>query len=270
MTFRLLGRASCACLVVATTFIAQSAQANERHFTYTYESLVLNPGDVELEPWTTFRLGRRDFYSRMDNRLELELGVVDGLQTAWYFNWSSVTQDDSGARVSSSAFETVSNEWKLKLSDPTADALGSALYLEGSAGPSEAEVEAKVILDKRAGDFLVALNLVGEHEWEFGEDETEREMGAEVDLGLAWLATERFSIGLEVRNVNEIKPEDGWEHSALFAGPTAGYATEKWWAAVTILPQVLKLKGEDEDEGSHLVLSGRERVEARVLLGLHL
>ncbi len=271
MSTRTLVWGTCVCAGFAATLLAGvDARANERRFTYTYESLVLNPGDVELEPWTTFRIGRRDFYTRMDNRLEFEFGVVDGLQTAWYFNWSSTTQDKDGARVHGSSFESVSNEWKLKLSDPVADALGSALYLEGSAGPSEAELEAKVIVDKRFGPVVFALNLVGEHEWEFEEDETEREVGAEIDLGLGWLVSDRFSLGVEVRNVNEIKPEDGWEHSALFAGPAASYSSEKWWTAVTILPQVLKLKGEEEDEGSSLVLSGRERLEARVLFGIHL
>jgi hypothetical protein len=270
MSIRTLVQASCVCVVLAAALVAPAARANERRFTYTYESLVLNPGDVEVEPWTTFRIGRRDYYSRMDNRLEFELGVVDGVQTAWYFNWSSTTQDDAGARVQQSSFESVSNEWKLKLSDPVADVLGSAVYLEGAAGPSEAEVEGKLILDKRAGRFVVALNLVGEHEWAFEEDETQREVGLEIDLGLAWLVTDRFSLGLEARNVNEIKPEDGWEHSALFAGPAAAYASDKWWTAVTVLPQVLKLKGEEEDEGSKLVLSGRERLEARVLFGMHL
>jgi hypothetical protein len=59
----------------------------------------------------------------MDNRLEFELGVADGLQTAWYFNWSSTTQDEDGVRVRESSFKGVSNEWELKLSDPVADAL---------------------------------------------------------------------------------------------------------------------------------------------------
>ena len=270
MSIMTRGRALSAASVAAVMMLASGALANERRFTYTYESLVLSPGDAEIEPWTTFRIGRESFYNRMDNRLEFEAGVVDGLQTAWYFNWSSTTQDVDGVRAHESAFESVSNEWKLKLSDPVADALGSALYLEGSAGPSEAEVEAKVILDKRAGDFILAFNVVGEHEWEFGEGETEREMTVELDFGAAWQATERFSLGVELRNHNEIKPDDGWEHSALFAGPAIGFSAEGWWTTLTILPQVLKLKGGEEDEGRNLVLSGRERLEARVLFGFHL
>ena len=59
----------------------------------------------------------------------------------------------------------MSSEWKLKLSDPVADRAGVALYAELSAGPSEVELEGKLIFDKRAGRFLGALNLAAEHEW---------------------------------------------------------------------------------------------------------
>jgi len=270
MSLQTRGRVLSILGVAVVGLLTTSASANERRFTYTYESAVLNPGDAELEPWTTFRLGREDYYSRMDNRLEFEVGVVEGLQTAWYFNWSSTTQDTDGVRVSESSFKSVSSEWKLKLTDPVADALGSAFYVEGSLGPAEAELEAKLIFDKRLGDVIVAANLVGEHEWEFEQDETEREISAEAVFGLAWMASERMSFGLEVRNANEIKPDDGWENSAVYAGPVFGFASEKWWTTFTVLPQLLKLKGEEEDEGRSLVLSGRERLEARVLFGFHL
>jgi hypothetical protein len=40
-----------------------------------------------------------------------------------------------------------------------ADRAGVALYGELSAGPSEVELEGKLIFDKRVGRFLGALNL---------------------------------------------------------------------------------------------------------------
>jgi hypothetical protein len=55
-----------AVLIVAAS--AAAAAASERHFTYTYESSVLRPGAREIEPWNTFRLGKSDFYSRLDRR----------------------------------------------------------------------------------------------------------------------------------------------------------------------------------------------------------
>ena len=76
-----------------------SAGASERHFTFTYESAVLPPGKWELEPWNTFRLGKEDYFARLDTRLEAELGLSDRLQTSLYLNLSSRTADTAAGRV---------------------------------------------------------------------------------------------------------------------------------------------------------------------------
>src|SRR5438046_2417387 len=61
-------------------------QANERHFTYTYESAVLPAGVKEIEPWVTWRTGRTSFYSQFDYRTEFEAGLTDHLLAAVYLN----------------------------------------------------------------------------------------------------------------------------------------------------------------------------------------
>src|SRR5262245_17874991 len=146
MKYAALSRSGLGALLVAASLGTTSlASATERHFTYTYESGVLLPGHVELEPWTTFRVGREDYYSAIDNRLELELGLTERLQTSLYWNTSAVAADvadETGETVREHEFELtgISSEWKLKLTDPVADALGSALYLEGTYGNTEAEL----------------------------------------------------------------------------------------------------------------------------------
>lgn len=253
--------------------LAPEAAASERHFTYTYESNVLNPGDVELEPWTTWRVGRHDFYNRFDQRLEFEFGVVPNLQMAWYWNMSAVTEDVPGQDAHATSFEFggVSNEWKYKLSDSLADSLGSALYFEWTGGPAEAELEAKLILDKRMGDAVVAYNLVGEHEWEFGSGETEREVVVENNLAFGYFLTPSFVLGAEVRAHAEWEKGE-YEHTTFFAGPSFAYAQKAWWMATTIQPQLFSHKGEEakeEDDGS-LDLHHHERLNVRVLFGMHL
>ena len=245
------------------------AVASERRFVYTYESSVLNAGDLEFEPWTTLRNGRTDFYNRYDQRLEFEIGLTDRLQTAWYVNLTGLGQDKSTGREFQTDFKGFSSEWKYKVMDPVADLIGLAFYLEGSSGPKEAEVEGKIITDKRFGHVLAAFNLVGGYEWEFeGSGETETEAEIELDLGLTYFLTARLTVGLEVRNHNEFPSGEGWESSALFAGPTLSYATASWWTAVTIMPQIRALKG--ASEGRNLDLDGHEKVEARVIIGFHL
>ncbi len=82
------------CLALLVSLTAQtSARASERHFGFGYESAVLRPGLAELEPWTTARVGRVDYYNRLEARLGFQLGVIENLQLALLWNASSTTAD---------------------------------------------------------------------------------------------------------------------------------------------------------------------------------
>ncbi len=290
-----------AAILLCGFFVGEErSEASERRFTYTYQSGVLGAGEVEIEPWTTWRSGREEYYSRFDNRLEFEYGVTNRLQWAWYFNTSAIARDvdplaeaeeeaeegegeaaDAAAsadatlvRESEYEFEGVSWEWKYKFTDPVADALGFALYGEATGAPKEAEVEAKIIVDKQIGNVLLAANAVGEYEWEFEEkEETVEEVKAEFDLGCAWLFSPAFSLGVEGRShTTLVKAADEWEResTAFFVGPTFSYAQEGWWSAFTVLPQVDAIKNEDDESDETLDLHEHERVEVRILFGIHL
>jgi len=252
---------------LALAVSAGGAAASERHFTYTYESSVLRPGARELEPWNTFRLGRSGSYGALDTRVEAELGLTDRLQTSLYLNLTAVTADTPLGRSSSTELEGISSEWKLKLSDPVADRAGVALYGELSAGPSEVELEGKLILDKRVGRLLGALNVVVEEGWNFDEPGTERQTTFEVDAAAGWFLTPRLTAGLELRSHTVVPPGGEPTRSALFLGPTVSYAKHGWWVAASVLPQVRALAGASH---GHLDLVEHERVEVRVLFGLEL
>ncbi len=254
---------------------ADSAHASQRRFAYTYESGVLNRGQVELEPWTTFRIGKEDYYSRIDQRVEFEVGLSHRLQTSFYLNMSAVTAQQDSSLGTEFEWGGFSNEWKLKLKDPVADAFGLALYFEWGASTKEVEFEAKVIADKRAGNWLYAFNASVEPEFEFelehGDDvEAENEMTFEFNLASAYFLSPSTSLGVEVRNHNLYFSEGGFQHSALFAGPVVSYASETWWATLTVLPQIAKLKGTEADAGNSLVLSELEKLEVRLIFGLDL
>ena len=250
--------------------VSEQARAYQRNFTYTYESLTLNKGEMEIEPWSTVRFGKEDFYLRFDERLEFELGITDRLQTAWYLKFKAINQDvyvdDEKQRQRSFDFAGISWEWKWQLLDAVADPIGLALYIEPGIAPHEAELEAKVILDKRIGDFLVALNLVGEYEWKFKDpEEVEQEAIVEVDLGLGYFVYKSLSVGLEFRSRTEIEVGEGLEHSTLFAGPSIAYSEDRWWFAVTGLAQIAGLH---EPTHGILDLDGAERAEVRLLFGI--
>ena len=135
--------------------------------------------------------------------------------------------------------------------------------------------EAKVILDKRVGDALVAFNAVGEHEWAFPEKgKSERELELAVHVAVGYFVTPRFVAGAEVRALAEFKGGKEYEGTTFLAGPTLAYARDNWWTAIAFQPQVFFLKGEDEATGEegegHLNLEDHERMEVRLLAGMDL
>lgn len=250
------------------------AYANERRFTYIYESPVLSPGARELEIWNTYRSGKSSYYHRLDQRIELEFGVVDRVMTSLYLNYEwkrfDANGDAPGGEKGAEQGASVSTEWKYRMFDRVADPLGVALYGEFTLGLDERELETKIILDKQIGRFLLAGNLVMEHEWKDdlvdGILATEREMKLEFSGGISYNVTGQFAFGVEAVQQNVlVDGEVG--HAALFAGPVVTYATEEWWATFTVLPQVAGLKGATVNG---LDLDEFERSQVRLLLSFHL
>lgn len=255
---------------------ALTCQANQRHFSYTYESAVLTPGDREMELWSTYRTGRHDYYTEMDHRAEFEFGLTDRLMTAFYLNWQDVASQDNTTTPPSikkeSQWEGISSEWKYKLTDPVADAFGSALYGEFSVATDEVGFEGKVILDKRVGQNLFAYNLSLEPEW---ARQVDGSLGApstswENNLAMTHFFNPQTAAGLELRSLTQFTPENHPDYSALYLGPVVSYATDNWWIAATLLGELPALKRSVSDPTSSLVLDEQERYAFRLLLSFHL
>jgi len=247
---------------------AFSAYSNERKFGYTYQSLVLGKGNKELEIWTTARIGKDiPYYGAIDNRMEFEWGITNKLQTAFYLNFSNTSIDAGTGMQTEFEFEGFSSEWKYQFSSPSKDAVGFALYSELGLNTDEAELEAKLIFDKRTRKHTFALNLVFENEWELSGSESKSEVKLEGDFGWSYDLSKSFSAGIELRNHNEIV-EGELEHSALFAGPVFSFSQPAWWATLTVLPQIAALKGKSGE--SNLVLDEHEKIETRFLFSFRL
>lgn len=263
-----------AVVTIGTGLSPAEAGANERRFTYSYETGVLPPGAREFEVWNTARLRREDRYTRFDERLEFEVGLTERLMGALYLNLTWVTEvsgvGPDRALQDTFEFGGVSSELKYKLSDPVADAVGAGLYGEVTFAPNEAEVEAKVLFDKRMGDVLLVANLIGESEWKFDLGETGREYKAELSAGGAYFLTPRLSVGLEARlpTVFEIEDDETVTLSALYAGPVISFAEETWWTTLTVMPQLAGLA--TEESGESLELHENEKVNVRLLFAFHL
>ncbi|HEY3371021.1 MAG TPA: DUF6662 family protein [Prolixibacteraceae bacterium] len=232
---------------------AVTVQAQDRVFTYTYQSNVLNKGQKEIEVWSTLGTGRQDYYRGLDHSLEFEVGLGGKLQTAFYLNYGyskGITQTNGIDVLNTNNSYSFANEWKLKLSDPVANKLGSAVYFEYTIAPSDVELEGKLILDKQIGRFTNAFNLVGELEFEKEftqegnklEAETEKEVKLEWNYGLSYKINNRWFAGFEVMNEN-VFAEGELEKSILTAGPGIAYMGDGFWMNFTLMPQLANLKG---------------------------
>lgn len=253
-------------LILGTLFLTtMSAQvfADSRHFTYSYEAdSVLGKGKWEFEQWLTFRGHRSDnnFYA-FDLREEIETGLTDRLTTALYLNFRDTHNSAGGA--DGLEFKGVSSEWKYMALSPHLHWLGLLLYGEVKYEGESAEVEEKIILQHNFGDnWILALNLIAEEEWEFDGPGTATELGLEQTLGLAYKLSPHWSVGLEARVHTEIVEFEDYEHSVLFAGPNLHFEKGKGWGTLTVLPQIVDFNTGERNLDEH------EAVEVRLIAGI--
>jgi hypothetical protein len=252
-------------LAFAACCVIRPAGANERLFTYTYETPVLQKGQVEIEPWFTSQIGRNHYYHRLDHRMELEWGLGKNVQTAVYLNFRAQAEDDGTEIVKETKFRGFSHEFKFALTDPVADPIGLGLYLEYGIQAHEYELEGKVLLDKAVGPVLFAFNAVGEAELKPQADGADPELEGKLIFlfGTSFRLSDHVHLGFEVRELNVFEHGET-ELALLSAGPALSIAGERAWFAATVLPQIVDLKagGRNLDSAEHL--------EARMLFGLHL
>ena len=251
-----------------------SAQATERYFTYTYEPEVFPQGASEFEQWVTLRTQRNDHvgqcdYNKWELREEFEYGVTDNYSVSLYLNTKAESFRDpvTGDSTSTFDFDGLSVENRYMLLNPSEHAVGLTLYLEPRYSGEEAEVEEKIIFGQRVGDWKWALNLSHATEWNLNDHETEGEV--ELAFGITRALNKRWSLGIELRDHNELPEYELWENTAVFLGPVATYTQEKWWATLTVLPQVYGKNFQGDPDGeSGLELEGHERVNVRLIVGI--
>jgi hypothetical protein len=247
--------------------------ASERYFTYTYEPETMPKGAWESEQWFTLRadrnqaVGQEDF-SLWEFRQEIEYGVTDQYNLSLYFNESFESYHDptANSEVSNLRFDGVSLENRYMLLSPVDHSVGLTLYLEPRISGDQAELEEKIILGQRYGDWKWAFNLGHATEWTDHFHTVEGEV--EASLGINRRLNRHWSLGVEARDHNEIPNYSRWENTALYVGPVVTYQQRNWWVSLTVMPQVygVNFLG-NPDQNSHLDLEGHERWNARLIFG---
>ena len=259
--------------LAGAAMLAASAPADERRFGYTYEPETMPAGGMEFEQWITLRTQRnktvgQENFNLWEIREALEYGVTDNYTVELYLNTKaeSFRESTTGRDQSDFSFDGVSLENRLMLLNPATHALGLTLYLEPRFAGDEAEVEEKIILGQRHGNWKWAMNLTHATEWTDNLHSMEGEV--EASIGIARDFGPRWAIGLEARDHNELPDYRRWENTALFVGPVVSYRHEKWWGVFSVMPQVYGANfGENPDGDKSFELEGHERVNIRLIIG---
>jgi hypothetical protein len=257
--------------------INSASKAQDRVFARTYQSNILAKGDRDLEIWNTYSFGRENFYTKLHQRFEFEIGLSNKLQTSLYLNREQISyalNSKEGTLIKTESSNiSFSNEWKYKISDPVADKMGFALYGEILAGTDKMELEGKLIFDKQIEKHLFAFNIVSEVEMEFEAEEQNKteleteETALQLDFGYMYTLGKGFCLGAELVNDN-IFEKGEWMNSPLFAGPTLSYAADKWWIIFNALPQITNFKKEEGITGN-LELEDHEKMDFRLIFAFN-
>jgi hypothetical protein len=252
------------------------ANADERRFTYSYEPETLPEGGAEFEQWVTLRTQRnkvvgQENYNLCEIREELEYGVSDRYSVSLYLNTQNESYRDpmTDENFSKFSFTGISLENRYMVLNPAEHAVGLTLYLEPRYSGDEAEIEERIILGQRFGQWKWAFNLTHATEWTDNLRTTEGEL--EASVGLARDLGKNWSLGLELRDHNELPDYTHWQNTALFLGPVVSYRKESWWAALTIMPQIYGANFQgNPDHNSGLDLEGHEWLNVRFMIGISL
>ena len=248
--------------------------ATERFFTYTYEPETMPQGLFEYEQWVTAQAGRnttvgQENYNRWEFRHEFEYGLADNYTLSLYVNESltNFRDTETGRQVRHFQWDGISLENRYMLLNPADHKVGLALYLEPRISDGEAELEEKIILGQRCGDWKWALNLTHATEW--SEHFHKREGEVELSFGIVRELNKRWSLGIEARDHNELPNYQKWENTAFYLGPVINYRQERWWVTLSVLPQIVGANFADNAAGDHhFELEGHERVNIRLMAGI--
>jgi hypothetical protein len=264
-------RLLCAAIAASTL----GAYADERFFTYVYESDVLPKGRWEFEQWLTYRKGfpegDRQFSQHIwDFREEIEYGLTDRLSGSLYLNFSQerlVARKQGLQDTSDFNFKGVSAEFKYQLLNPNTKPVGLALYFEPTYNDNQQELEYKAILSKNLSDkWVLAANVSHEQEWAREDGVTKKESVLEFTAGAAYRFTPHWSLGLEGRYHSVYEGIGLNDHlgTGWFVGPNIHYGSSKWWATFTVLPQV---SGHPSD--GRINITEHQTFETRLIFGLN-
>ena len=181
---------------------ATTAGATPRVLPFTYPYETLPSGKLEVEQYADIipmRVERENADGTLDGvtgmryvlQTELEYGLTDRVEFAWYFTFKQgATSDTPFLR-----FSGMKQRVRVRLAESGEWPIDVALYGEIAEFHDEFEFEEKILLAKRFGAFSVLANLWVEQEWYFQTDETKYIYNP--TIGVTYELSPRFFTGFE-------------------------------------------------------------------------
>lgn len=252
--------------------LALPASADERKFTYSNEAKTLPAGSFEFEQWASLAARKESGTFRVWHfREEFEYGVTDRFNAAAYLNWEAkAIHDVPGlAEEKDARFAGISLEGKYKLTDASADPLGTLLYAEFSAEQGEYEIELKGVASKSWGDWTFAYNFIFETEWAgdidpaTGRRAWQHASVVENTAGVSYSFLPMLAVGIEALARTPWDDNFDRAQTAYFVGPNLHVAAGPLWGTLTFLRQV------DPHGHNRLDLAGFEKYEVRLIVGIN-
>jgi hypothetical protein len=207
----------------------QTASADLRSFTQTYEYSTTPEGKTDLELWHT--QGRRtwdkDTPQTFEQIVELEHGITDKWDLAFYSVFAQSTGDAMSAGEPFH-FAQTKLETRYRLAERGEWPVDTLLYLEVGKdfGQSVYEIEGKVIGARDFDRLTVAGNAIGEVAVGNNVAESELELG--FAAGATYQVTSKIKLGAETWGTYEEKELEWSAGPALSAQPAGAL-----WLALT-------------------------------------
>ena len=290
--------------------VATPSQADERIFGYVFTTDSMPQDKWEVQNWLRVRLhqshGDYQLYQLANGA---NYGVSSDFQLGIFINSHHVTADrnsiqgrTSGAYVpdnaapdrtySSVRFDSVSLPSKYRLMSPYIDDVGVAIFAEPSIGSRENGLAYGVIVQSNFLDdtLVFAANVVATHVWKYRNASTVAvydpsapggparwDGGSYLDFtfGASYRFVENWFAGLEFRNRNQFSGAS-FQHagySAFFLGPNLHYGGRRFWATLTVLPQLPFAAAHSADQrnvldNNRIFGSEHEKLEVRLGVGI--
>lgn len=222
-------------LVVALSSVPAFASPHPNPMSYPYATL--NEGALEFEQYADLvpvRVARENPDGTIDGvmgvrsvlQTELEYGITDKIEFGFYFMFRQA----ASANTPFLRFQGIKQRVRVRLAEEGEWPVDLGLYFEIAELDNEFELEQKILLSKRFGDFTAVANLWFEQEWYYQTDDykfiynptvaVNYQLDPKLFLGLEYWARGRFDKANDLSDTNG-NINDAPQQAHHYFGPTA-------------------------------------------------